>query len=80
VQDFYRIPDHNFTTSFLLAYNVKYVIVGSQERRFGTEEALSSLDTHPGLHIVFEDAASKVYSVTHAALWALIEEESLASK
>ena len=80
VQDLYRIPDHNFTTSFLLAYNVKYVIVGSQERRFGTEEALSGFKTHPGLHIVFEDALSIVYSVDHDALWALTEEESLASK
>ena len=80
VQDLYQIPDQNLATSFLLAYNVKYIIVGSQERRFGTEVALSSFDTHPGLHIVFEDALSKVYSVNHDALWALTEEESLASK
>ncbi|MDP6298973.1 MAG: DUF2298 domain-containing protein [Acidimicrobiales bacterium] len=71
VQSFYQVADPEFMTRFLLTYNVSYVIVGTQERRFGNEEALLSFDDHPGLNVVLEDGLNKIYIVDREALWTL---------
>lgn len=73
VQRLYQIPDQKFATQFLLTYNVRYIIVGTQERRFGDNQALLALDTHPALDIVFEDTLNKIYFVDTEKLWELTQ-------
>ena len=73
VQRLYQIPDQKFATQFLLTYNVRYIIVGTQERRFGDDQALLALDSHPALDIVFKDTLNKIYFVDTEKLWELTQ-------
>ena len=63
----------DFVTEFFLTYGVKYLIVGTQEKRFGNEDALRSFQTHPGLNLIFDDGNGKVYLADLNILWALQE-------
>ncbi len=54
---------------FLLTYEVKYVIVGVQEYRFGNPDVLASFGDHPALVKVFENGKNAIYNVDEDALW-----------
>ena len=69
VQALFTVADEKAVTTFLQAYEVGYVVVGTQEHRFGTPEALGGLATHPALDAVFTDKTSVVYEVNRSALW-----------
>ncbi len=71
VQAFYTIPDPALTSSFLQTYDVRYVVIGTQELRFGSPEALTALRVHPALREVFRSGDEALYEVDHAALWGL---------
>ena len=73
VQRLYQVADSDFVTEFFLTYGVKYLIVGTQEKRFGNEDALRSFQTHPGLNLIFDDDNGKVYLADLNILWALQE-------
>jgi YYY domain-containing protein len=65
---FYTTPDTQFAEQYLLKYNVSYVVVGTEERVFGTDAALKNLDTIPALTKVFSDGPYVIYHVDQAKL------------
>lgn len=69
VTAFYTNPDPTVATRFLQAYDVSYVIVGTQEHRFGSPEAIAALAEHPALDEVFSSGRYRIYRVDRAALW-----------
>lgn len=69
VTSFYTDPNPDVTTRFLQAYDVSYVIVGTQEHRFGSPEALTALAAHPALEEVFASGDNRIYRVDRPALW-----------
>lgn len=74
VQFFYTVPDEANITRFLQAYDVSYVIVGTQERRFATPEALDALAAHPALqNEAFRSGDNVIYQVDRGALWPGLE-------
>ena len=77
VQNFYTLKDHEFMTDFLLSYGVSYIIVGVQERRFVSSDALEYLAEHPGIRRVFSDDLNSIYRVDELILWELTEAASL---
>ncbi len=77
VQNFYTLKDHELMTDFLLSYGVSYIIVGVQERRFVSSDALEYLAEHPGIRRVFSDDLNSIYSVDELILWELTEAASL---
>ena len=77
VQNFYTLKDHKYMTDFLLSYGVSYVIVGVQERRFVSSDALKYLGEHPGIRRVFSDDLNSIYRVDEVILWELTEAASL---
>ena len=77
VQNFYTLKDHDYMTDFLLSYGVSYIIVGVQERRFVSPDALNYLGEHPGIRRVFSDDLNSIYRVDEYILWELTEAASL---
>ena len=77
VQNFYTLKDHEFMTDFLLSYGVSYIIVGVQERRFVSSDALEYLAEHPGIRRVFSDDLNSIYRVDELILWELTEAASM---
>tara|TARA_B100001113_G_scaffold292465_1_gene249080 strand:- start:600 stop:1370 length:771 start_codon:yes stop_codon:yes gene_type:complete len=77
VQNFYTLKDHDYMTDFLLSYGVSYIIVGVQERRFVSPDALNYLGEHPGIRLVFSDDLNSIYRVDEYILWELTEAASL---
>ncbi|MFN3218336.1 MAG: DUF2298 domain-containing protein [Acidimicrobiales bacterium] len=71
-QRFFRNADQAEATRYLQAHDVAYVVVGTQERRFGTPEALAAIADHPALVEVFAAAEGdgRIYAVDREALWA----------
>ncbi len=71
-QRFFRDGDPTEITRYLQAYDVAYVIIGTQERRFGTPEALAAIAEHPALVEVLatERGDGRIYAVDRDALWA----------
>jgi YYY domain-containing protein len=65
---FYTTPDTTFAEQYLLKYNVSYVVVGTEERVFGTEAALANLDHIPALTKVFNDGPYAIYRVDKTKL------------
>ena len=64
----YRRDPRNYFR-ILLTYEVKYVIVGVQEYRFGNPDVLASFGDHPALVKVFENGKNAIYNVDEDALW-----------
>jgi YYY domain-containing protein len=60
---FYSTPDASFAEQYLLKYNVSYVVVGTEERVFGTSEAIANFDHIPALTKVFSDGRYAIYHV-----------------
>ena len=69
VQKFYTEATPEIISQFLLTYEVNYVIVGTQEHRFGNQEVLSSYQNHPALRKVFEFGRNIIFAVDMDALW-----------
>ncbi len=69
VEALYTSGDEARITSFLRGYGVAYVIVGTQEHRFGTPEGLQALAEQPALVPVFRSGSNVIYEVDRAALW-----------
>jgi YYY domain-containing protein len=69
IQTFYTAGSVETITSFLQTYKASYVIVGTQEHRFGSPESLSVIASHPALEVAFESASNVIYRVKASALW-----------
>jgi len=69
IRDLYTTADPQTVTEFLQTYGVSYVIVGTQELRFGTPRALAVIAEHPALDAVFTSGLTAVYRVNRDALW-----------
>jgi YYY domain-containing protein len=69
VQRFYQEATVDEVTTFLQAYGVSYVIVGTQEHRFALPESLAVIDAHPALRPVFRSGPNTIYQVDRGALW-----------
>jgi YYY domain-containing protein len=71
IQNFYVSQSHAYMTDFLLTYDVSYIVVGVQERRFVSSEALTYLGQHPGISQVFREQFNSIYRVDKSILWEL---------
>ena len=76
IQDFYTSKNHDYMTTFLLTYDVSYIVVGVQERRFVSSDALNYLDQHPGIEVAFKRWDNKIYRVNKSILWELTQASS----
>jgi uncharacterized membrane protein len=61
---FYSDDCTDFARRYLEKYNVRYVIVGTEERIYGTPAALAKFASMPELHEVFRSGANVIYEVT----------------
>ncbi len=68
VQRFYLDPAVEPAERFLRRYNVRYVIVGTEERVHGSDAALQRLATMPALREVFRDGDNVIYEVDQERL------------
>ena len=73
IQKFYALESHEYMTTFLLTYDVSYIVVGVQERRFVSSKALTHLGEHPGISQVFRGQLNSIYRVDESILWELAE-------
>lgn len=63
---FYRTADPDAATRFLRAYGVRYVVVGTTERRYTPPEVLAMFAEHPLLTEVFRAGDGVIYEVAPA--------------
>ena len=69
IQQFYSESTPESISEFLLTYDVEYVIVGTQEHRFGEVNTLLSFQNHPALRVVFQNGRNVIYAVETEILW-----------
>ncbi len=72
IQEFYTKATSEMISEFLLTYEVRYIIVGTQEHRFGNPDVLNSYQDHPALQKVFESGENIIFSVNTEAIWTSI--------
>ncbi len=60
---FFADPDPVFAATYLREYNVHYVIVGGEERVFGTPAGLAKFATMPQLTPVYHEGENWIYEV-----------------
>ncbi|GIW19215.1 MAG: hypothetical protein KatS3mg064_2372 [Tepidiforma sp.] len=63
VQLFYTDPSTDRAERFLRKYDVRYVVVGTEERVHGTEAGLAKFAAMPALTEVFRDGPNVIYRV-----------------
>ncbi len=68
VRSFFTVPDQAAMATTLRAYEVAYVTLGTQERLYGTPEALEAIETLPGLNEVFRSGPYAIYQVDQTQL------------
>ena len=62
-EQFYRLPDQQYAMSYLEKYNVRYVVVGAEERYHGTDVGIAKFAQMPGLEEVFRNGEDAIYRV-----------------
>ena len=62
-QVFYQTSDVAFTIDYLRKYNVRYVVVGTEEVALGTPEGLTKFTTMDALTQVYSDGRYAIYEV-----------------
>jgi uncharacterized membrane protein len=62
-EQFYRVPDPVFATDYLAKYNVRYVIVGAEERFHGTDVGIAKFGRMANLEEVFRNGEDVIYRV-----------------
>jgi YYY domain-containing protein len=65
---FYQEADVAFAERYLRKYNVRYVVVGTEEWAFGTEVGLQKFERMPALEEVFREGRYAIYRVDQAML------------
>ncbi|MBK6320080.1 MAG: phospholipid carrier-dependent glycosyltransferase [Dehalococcoidia bacterium] len=62
-EQFYRVPDQAYAMSYLEKYNVRYVVVGAEERFHGSDVGIAKFAQMPGLEEVFRSGNDAIYRV-----------------
>jgi YYY domain-containing protein len=65
VSRFYTDADIGWATEFLRKYDISYVVVGTEERVFGTPQGLAKFDLMPTLEPAFRSGEFTIYRVMH---------------
>jgi uncharacterized membrane protein len=71
-QRFFQSGDTGFAVDYLRKYNVGYVVVGTEEHVFGTDEGLAKFDSIDALVKVFEDGEYAIYEVSRTRIPPLV--------
>jgi uncharacterized membrane protein len=71
-QRFFQSGDTGFAVDYLRKYNVGYVVVGTEEHVFGTDEGLAKFDSIDALVKVFEDGEYAIYEVSQERIPPLV--------
>lgn len=67
-QQFYRQASVDSAETYLRKYNVRYVVVGTEELIYGSPEGIARLDKVPALTAVFRDGSYAIYEVDQSLL------------
>lgn len=67
-REFFTSADVELGERYLRKYNVRYVVVGTEEHAQGTAEGLAKFDTIPAMTEVFREGEYAIYEVDQAAL------------
>jgi YYY domain-containing protein len=67
-QQFFSDPRVDVAVDYLRRYNVSYVVVGTEERVYGTEAGLAKFARMPGLTEVFRSGPNAIYQVDQSHL------------
>jgi len=78
VQRFYTDPSTDFAERFLRKYDVRYVVVGTEEHVHGTPAGLAKFATMPALEEVFRSGDNVIYRVDQGRLFSEILARDLA--
>jgi YYY domain-containing protein len=62
-QQFYRVPDAQFARDYLSKYNVRYVVVGTEERYWGSPDGIAKFQQMPELEEVYRNGQNVIYRV-----------------
>ena len=62
-EQFYKTPDEQFASDYLARYNVRYVVVGTEEIYHGTPDGIAKFDRMPQLEEVFRNGDYRIYRV-----------------
>lgn len=62
---FFRDPDEATARAYIRKYNVSYIIVGTEERVFGTAEGLSKFTHMDGVEPVYQSGSYAIYAVAN---------------
>jgi uncharacterized membrane protein len=65
---FYTSSSTQLAVDYLRKYNVRYVVVGGEERVHGTPEGLAKFGQMPALTEVFRSGDDRIYAVDQAQL------------
>ncbi len=68
VERFFTAGDVDFDAWFLRAYGVRYVVIGTQERRHGTPQGLAVIEQVPGTEVVFRSGDHRIIAVDQEVL------------
>ena len=68
VERFFTAGDVDFDAWFLRAYRVRYVVIGTQERRHGTPQGLAVIEQVPGTEVVFRSGDHRIIAVDQEVL------------
>lgn len=60
---FFRDPDQATARAYIRKYNVSYIIIGTEERVFGTTEGLAKFAQMEGVEPVYESGPYAIYAV-----------------
>jgi len=62
-EQFYRVPDRQYALDYIEKYNVRYVVVGTEERYWGSPEGVAKFAAMPELEEVYRDGENAIYRV-----------------
>jgi uncharacterized membrane protein len=65
---FYTSPSTQLAVDYLRKYDVRYVVVGGEERVHGTPEGLAKFEQMPALREVFRNGEDRIYAVAQSQL------------
>ena len=60
---FYKVPDKQYAAAYLQKYNVRYVVVGTEEIYHGTPVGIAKFAEMPELEEVFRSGEYAIYRV-----------------
>jgi uncharacterized membrane protein len=62
-QQFYRLPDTTYALEYIEKYNVRYIVVGTEERYWGSPDGIAKFEQMPELEEVYRNGLNAIYRV-----------------